>query len=764
MRFVRNAQRCLFPACLAIGLVAVAIEAAPPRISLVPQPAHVTVANGHFTVEATTPVVCTGGESDCRWVADYFVGLVRRARTLPLSTATDDGRPSIAFTLAPQQTALGKEGYRLIVSERGIRITAATRAGLLYGAVTLWQLMTETEGRAKAITVPAVDIADAPRFAWRGMLLDSCRHFQSVEFVKAFIDTMAQHKLNVFHWHLSDDQGWRLEIKKYPKLTAVGAWRHPAGAAHQTTYGGYYTQDEVRDVVAYAAARNVTIVPEIEMPGHAAAAIAAYPEFGSGEAPAAVPSDWGVLPYLYAPEDKTYAFLEDVLTEVMDLFPSRYIHIGGDEAIKNQWNDSPQIRAQIAALHLADADALQSHFVQRIETFLNAHGRRMIGWDEILQGGIADDATITSWHGVSGGIAAAKLGHDAILSPAPLLYFDNRQAGGAGEPSGRGPVISLKDVYDFDPAPKELTAAELPHILGVQANIWTEYLPRESLVANAAFPRAAALAETGWSTAEAKSWPSFIARMGAQYGRYRMLAVPHSESALAVTIAADPTPAGARVRLSNQAQFGDIRYTRDGTPPTAASPRYEKPFDVKRATRIAAAAFDGTRRLTAAKAATIDNRTLFTRSSNDMQICNKNDEPLAIEDDAGTPGQRAVFLVDVLNPCWVYERADLSQTVALEVRVGQLPYNLKLGNEKIDYQMLPPATPEGELEVRIGSPTGERIAVLPLAPTKGNDAITTLKTAIAPRPGLWDLCFVFTRRSPDPVWTVDTVRLVQKAP
>lgn len=722
-----------------------------------------TIMDGQFAVDASTPVICTGGGADCRWVAAYFTGLVQRSRGLTLAANAGTGKPAIAFALVSNEPSLGKEGYRLAVSVQGIRIEAATRAGLFYGAVTLWQLMTQTEGAAKTIAVPTVDISDTPRFVWRGILLDSCRHFQSPAFIKAFIDTMAQHKLNVFHWHLSDDQGWRLEIKKYPRLTQVGAWRHPAGAERETVYGGFYTQDQVRQIVAYAAARNVTIVPEIEMPGHAAAAIAAYPELGSAAAPPAVPSDWGVLPYLYAPEDKTFAFLENVLTEVMDLFPSRYIHIGGDEAIKNQWNASPAIRDKMKALRLADADAMQSYFVQRIEKFLNAHGRRMIGWDEILQGGIAADATITSWHGVSGGIAAAKLGHDAVLSPAPLLYFDNRQAGGAGEPSGRGPVISLKDVYDFDPAPKELTADELPHILGLQGNIWTEYLPREDLVSNAAFPRAAALAESAWSPGEAKSWTGFVARMGAQYGRYRMLGVPHSESALAVKIAAEPVPGGARIRLSNQAQFGDIRFTRDGAAPTASSPRYERPFDVRLSTTIQATAFDGLRPLTAPESALVDTRALFARSSNDMQMCNRDDEPLAIEDDAGAPGKRAVFLVDVLNPCWIYGHVDLTQTVALEVQVGQLPYNLQLGNEKIDYRLLPPTTPEGELEVHLETCDGERIAVLPLAPTKGNDAITTLGATIAPRPGIHDLCFVFTRRTIDPVWAIDAVRLIQRS-
>ncbi len=298
-------------------------------------------------------------------------------------------------------------------------------------------------------------IEDAPRFAWRGLLLDSVRHFQSVAFIKTLIDAMAREKLNVLQWHLTDDQGWRLEIKKYPRLTLVGAWRVPAGEAAQhdidpatgkpRLYGGFYTQDQVRDLVAYAAARNITIVPEIEMPGHAQAAIVAYPWLGSvSSPPTQVSSDWGVFPYLYNTDDRTFGFLEDVLGEVIGLFPGPFVHVGGDEAVKDQWKANGAIQAKMHALGIAGEDALQSWFIARIGTFLKAHGRRLIGWDEILQGGVPADATITSWRGIDGAITAAKAGHDAVLSPAPVLYFDNRQAEGRDEPSGRGAIVSLE--------------------------------------------------------------------------------------------------------------------------------------------------------------------------------------------------------------------------------------------------------------------------------------------------------------------------------
>ena len=309
-------------------------------------------------------------------------------------------------------------------------------------------------------------------------MLDSVRHFQSPQFVMRFIDWMALHKLNVLHWHLTDDQGWRLEIKKYPRLTQVGAWRVPAGQAaaadidpatgHPRLYGGFYTQDDVRRIVAHAANRNVTIVPEIDMPGHATAAIVAYPQLGVADhPPGAVPADWGLYPNLYNVDDSTFSFLDDVLDEVMALFPGEYVHIGGDEVVKDQWKASPRVQARMRELHVADEQALQSYFIQRIEKYVNARGRRIVGWDEILEGGIAQNATVMSWRGLDGAVTAVRAGHDAVLSPWPTLYFDNRQGTGSGEPPGRAKVISLHDVYDFDPMPAGIAAESAPAHPGI---------------------------------------------------------------------------------------------------------------------------------------------------------------------------------------------------------------------------------------------------------------------------------------------------------
>ncbi len=360
---------------------------------------------------AATPVRYAAG-SPGEQVASYFVDLMKRTRGVALAASAGEtgGEQAISFVLQAREGSQVEEAYSLLVSPERIVVSSPSPRGLFYGAVTLWQLAADAR-------IPALQIEDAPRFRWRGLMLDSARHYQSQQFIERLIDTMALHKLNVLHWHLTDDQAWRIEIKKYPKLTEVGAWRVPAGPAaaadidpatgQPRLYGGFYTQDQVRQIVAYAAARHITVVPEIEMPGHASAAIAAYPQLGVTGKPAAVPADWGIYQNLFNVEESTFAFLEDVLDEVMELFPSEYIHVGGDEAVKNQWQSSPRVQSRMRELGVKDEHALQSYFVQRMEKYLNAHGRRLIGWDEILEGGLAPNATVMSWRGIQGAVAAA---------------------------------------------------------------------------------------------------------------------------------------------------------------------------------------------------------------------------------------------------------------------------------------------------------------------------------------------------------------------
>ena len=670
----------------------------PPRAAVIPWPAHVTAAAGTLQVRDGTPIVYDASDSETPRIARYLADLVKRCGgpLLNPEAANMAHPPSGAIVLRRIADVTGAEGYRIEVTPDGIVIAAGEGAGLFYGAVTAWQLLTATPSHA--VTVPAMHIEDAPRFHWRGLLLDSARHYQSPAFVKAFIEQMALHKLNVLQWHLTDDQGWRLEIRRYPRLTRIGAWRIPAGAVgtdpktgKHRRYGGYYTQSEVREIVRFAAERHVTIVPEIEMPGHATAAIVAYPKLGSTRhPPKAVSASWGVFDNLYNVDDETFRFLENVLTETMALFPGEYIHVGGDEAVKDQWKASPRIQAQMKKLGLANEDALQAYFIARIGKFLNAHGRKLIGWDEILAGGVPPDATITSWRGVDGAITAAKSDHDTVLSPAPDLYFDNWQGTGPDQPPGRAHLLSLEDVYNFDAAPDHLSEAERAHIIGVQANIWTEHIRTESCVDLMAFPRAAALAEVAWSGW--RDWPGFLERLGPQMARYRALGIAASDTQFEV--------------------------------PRPLSPTH--------------------------------------RFSQELELCSRN-IALNLEDDWPPKGPRAIFLTDIMNPCWIWRGADLSNLGSIQAGVGQVPFNFEVGDDRNKIVLRPPATPYGELEVHQDACDGPNIAVLSLKPAVSDPGVTEIAAPLTAVSGSHDLCFVFTQKKLDPLWLLDWVQLVPKA-
>jgi hexosaminidase len=741
-----------------------ALQAKPP-LSLIPFPQELVRREGLFTVTTGVQLVCAEGDKNCAWLTGYLSDLVQSTRGLELASAHGDvsapPHGTVMFRRLAYPLSASPEAYRLEVGPGGIVISAGTDAGLLYGAVTFWQLLSQEEGPARTIDVPALEIVDAPRFGWRGIMLDSARHFQSPAFVKSLIDAMALHKLNVLHWHLTDDQGWRLQIKRYPKLTAVGAWRRIPGQSG--LYGGYYSQDDVRDIVAYARQHNVMIVPEIEMPGHSLAAIVAYPRLASiKHPPRSVSSDWGIFPYLYNVDDTTFTFLENVLSEVMELFPSPYIHIGGDEAVKDEWNSAPRIRRQMRARHIKNADALQSYFVDRIGKFLNAHDRRLIGWDEILSDGLAPNSAITSWHGVEGAITAARQGHDAVLAPSNKLYFSNCQTETAGEPPCRADLISLKDVYDFDPAPPQLNAEQQAHIIGLEACIWAEYIARDDLVDYAAFPRAAALAELDWSPPAKHDWSDFLQRLPAQIGRYRALGIPHSESALTVRIDARAEGNGARVSLTTQTGLGEIHYTLNSGIPTGSSPLYTAPFATTLPVTVAATAFWQESALAAPVQDNLNALSILRHSSYAMKQCT-NDLWLSLEGGVRANGKRAMFMVNVMNPCWIYEQANLSGIGGIEAAVERLPFNFQIGQDIRKIPLTPPQTPSGELVVRLDSCQGERIAILPLAAAATDNAVTTLRTTIEPQQGVHDLCFFFTRSGVDPVWAIDDVQLLPAA-
>lgn len=752
---------------LAAGLACVAsmAEAAPARI--IPAPAVDVSREGAFELSSGVVIVAPPGDAQAMASAQWLSKLLERARGLRLEVIEGEPRPgAIIF----QREGAEGEAYGLDVRSDRILIRSKGDTGLFYGAVTAWQLATETPGRGAA-RLEARHIEDAPRFGWRGLMLDSARHFQSVELIKALIDRMALAKLNTLHWHLTDDQGWRLEIKKYPKLTEIGAWRVPAGPAAAAdvdpatgkprVIGGYYTQEQVREIIAYAAARHITIVPEIEMPGHAHAAIVAYPQLGSAaQPPAKTSGDWGVFPYLYNVDEATFAFLDDVLAEVVALFPGRYVHVGGDEAVKEQWESNPAVQARMKALHISSEAALQGWFISRAEQMLQAKGKRLIGWDEILEGGVAEDATVMSWRGIDGAIVAAKLGHDTILSPAPTLYLNHRQSASPDEAPGRGEVISLKEVYEFEPVPVALSVDERHHVLGVQANLWTEHVRTEDRVALMLFPRTAALAETAWSKAERKDWKDFADRVPAELARYRSLGIGFAETPFRVVAMGDPEGEGARVTLTGAEDIGEIRYTLDGRTPEADSDLYRGPIAVPLNARIRAQAFRNGQALAAPTTFLADARAIRTRVSQQLKTC-KEDLVLNLEDDAPVRGERARFLVDIMNPCWIYEGADLARVQEIEVAVGQLPFNFQIGKDIEKIKFKPPATPEGELEVRQGSCSGPVIASLPLAAAAKSQAVTVLKGSIRGQEGRQDLCFTFTQRAVEPLWVLDRVTLIE---
>ena len=731
-------------------LAAVALLSGGPAAAqaLLPAPQAMTVQAGGVALSAASGIAVPAGDAGARNAAERLRDLL--AKTGGPALALKPGG-TVRFVRVPRLPA---EGYRLVTDATGATITASDDAGLFYGAVSLWQLIGK-DGR-----VPAVSIVDAPRFKWRGLMLDSARHFQSPAFVRRLIDAMAAVKLNTLHWHLVDDQGWRIEIRKYPRLTAVAAWRRPAtapGAPPLPRTGGFYTQAQIREIVAYAQARGITIVPEIEMPGHALSAIRAYPKLGMGvPIPPGTESDAGVFPWLYNTDDATFRFLQGVLDETMALFPSRYIHIGGDEAVKDQWKASPAIQAQMQRLGLKTEDALQGWFVQRIETYLAARGRKLIGWDEIIDGGITGDTTVMSWRGIDGAVAAAKAGHDAVLTPAPTLYFDHLQASTAAEGPGRGGVVTLADVYAFDPAPASIPAAQQRHIIGVQGNVWTEHLRTEARVAAAAFPRAAAVAERGWSPAATRDFAGFVRRLAPQLERLEQLGIVPSAGVFRPVVTLSPAGNQANAVLTGQSGL-PLGYTLDGTMPGPRSPRYTAPLTLPLGARLRAATILDDAALPGAIDVGVDAATIRHRDDTQLALCT-NGIALRLIDDAPAAEPRAAFLLDVANPCWIYRAAPMDGVRSIAIDVGQLPFNFQIGRDVDKIKFRPPATPAGEMEVRDGC-TGPRIAVLPLGPAAGNPAVTRLTAPLPPLAGAHDLCITYTAKSVNPLWAIAGVQL-----
>ncbi len=504
------------------------------NFQIIPQPKHMQKSKGSFCLEPTTTIIVSQGAEK---IGNYLRDLVQPATgyTLQVNPATTGQADStIVLELTAENEELGDEGYVLTVQTDSVIIRAPQLAGLFYGIQTLRQLLPpELENNHKADVawhIPSVIIEDTPRFTWRGMHLDVGRHMFPVAFIKRFLDLMALHKLNVFHWHLTEDQGWRIEIMKYPQLTEVGANRAatPILSDRHTLdgipYGGYFTQAQVKEIVDYAAQRFITVVPEIELPGHSVAALASYPELGCTGGPYEVRANWGIAKDVYcAGNDRVFSFLEDVLSEVITLFPSPIIHIGGDECPKDRWAACPKCQARIKALGLASEHELQSYFVRRIEAFLNAHGRQIIGWDEILEGGLAPNAKVMSWRGIEGGIQACQQGHDVVMAPTSHCYFDYYQSENREEePPAIGGYLPLERVYAFEPIPDGLSSKEAQHILGAEGTLWTEYIATPEQLEYMAFPRVSALAEVVWSPPASRDYNNFLERLNGLEQRLKL--------------------------------------------------------------------------------------------------------------------------------------------------------------------------------------------------------------------------------------------------
>ncbi len=517
-----------------------------PNVRIIPEPAMMTIdpemVNFPMNKEIYTSsddsmlLVAAGYLGDKLGIHGYKIGVPDPGKCIYLEMVTPPAGSSL-------------EAYTLVTSKNGIVIQGNSARGVFYGIQSLLQLLPPQvygdNGLAgmKGIRVPKVNIRDEPRYGWRGMHLDVGRHLYSAEFIKRYIDMLAMHKLNVFHWHLTEDQGWRIEIKKYPKLTEIGSVRKNADG---TTYGGFYTQEQIKEVVAYAASRFIDVMPEIEMPGHSVAALAAYPELSCTGGPFEVRTAWGVSEDVYcAGKEITFDFNQDVLTEVIALFPFKYLHIGGDECPKVRWEQCPDCQKRMKAEGLKDEMQLQSWFIKRIEKFLIANNRSLVGWDEILEGGLAPEATVMSWRGVAGGIEAAKQGHDVIMSPISHCYFNLYQGDPKFEPKAWGGFLPLEKVYSYEPTPDELTAEEAKHILGAQGNVWTEYITTDKQVEYMALPRMSALAEVVWTPKVLRDYEKFSFRMGRQYERFHALKLnycaPKPENPPAGTTTASPS-------------------------------------------------------------------------------------------------------------------------------------------------------------------------------------------------------------------------------
>lgn len=571
-------------------------------MSLIPLPNQIHITDEVYTLSQETRVFCNNQKILEGFLVFNELIASFSGKGLAVNPDSSNSGNDIEIIL---NDSIPEEGYELIISDSKISVHASQPAGVFYAFQTIRQMCPKEINTSKNAgsfewKLQGCEIKDSPAFKWRGMMLDVSRHFFNKEEVKQLIDQLAFHKINTFHWHLADDQGWRIEIKKYPKLTEIGSWRvdreqlpwnsRPKQKGEKATYGGFYTQEEIKEVVDFARKRFITIVPEIEMPGHTTAALAAYPEFSCTGGPfTVIPGGvWPITDIYCAGKDETFRFIEDVLTEVMALFPSKYIHIGGDEATKDEWEKCRRCQARIKKENLKDEKELQSYFTKRIEKFLSQNQRILIGWDEILEGGLAPGAAVMSWRGFEGGIEAAKNGHDVVMSPTSYCYIDYYQGPVDSEPLAIGSYLPVSKVYKFNPVPEELDKDKVKHILGGQANLWTEFIPDKKQMQYMIFPRMAAMSEVLWTNPEHKDWKKFALRLENMLETYKAMGINYAESMYSVKLntSFDSLENIILVELTTEAPNTNIFYTTDGTEPNEKSSKFDKAFKLDKTTEI----------------------------------------------------------------------------------------------------------------------------------------------------------------------------------
>lgn len=747
---------------LAIPLALTAIPAAAQNsLPLIPFPAAVTQGTGRLSVANGAAVAAQAGDKGAAMAARLLIDRVKIDRGLTLTQAA-----SGVIRFERDATVAGEEAYRLDIDAKGATIRASGDRGLVWGAMTLAQLLSPDAQFGKPVMLSALSISDAPRFRWRGLMMDVVRHFQPVETLYPIIDAMAAQKLNILHLHLTDDQGWRVEIKRYPKLTEIGGWRTPpsSGGAPGEKVGGFYSQEQLKALVAYAAERGIDVVPEIDLPGHAQAAVAAYPEEVGvlGDRPE-TGHDWGVNPWLFSPGPRSMAFIKNVLDELIAIFPSQFIHVGGDEAVKDQWQRSPEVQAQMKALGLKTENEMQGWMIGELGQYLASRNRRLIGWDEILEGDVPTSASVMSWRGEKGAVEAANKGHDVVLAPAPVLYLDSLQSDRSDEPPGRLSIQTLAQVYAFDPVPPGIDAAREGHVMGAQATSFAEYLATPKQKEHAIFPRLSAVAELTWSPRNRRDFKGFVARLDPQMLRYAREGIAAADSAFAVNFRmqgkrGDALRSGRlTLAMDTQAGAGTIRY---GAKAGAKARAYTAPITIRTGTILEAAAYysDGRaaakpRRFDASRAA------LLTAVPTDLSACPQGALGLRVPLNAGQSEEAPAFNVNIFDTCTQWADAPLGEAKAVTIDVARLPRHYGLAHEESALRAHYAVTAHGELVVRAGGCDGSVIGTFPLPDPKTAPNRMRFSAPMADRREDANLCFQFTSPLSDPFYAVEKVVL-----